>query len=90
MYKVRYLSKVKKVLDNLSDADFKRIDRQIQAIREAPRGRGRKKLGEDIYRVRRGRFRIIYHVDDEQQLIKIGKVDRRREDTYKDIEDLFR
>ena len=90
MYKVRYLKKVKKVLNNLSDADFKRIDGQIQALRKAPRGRGRKKLGEDIYRVRRGSFRIIYHVDDEQRLIRIGKVDRRREDTYKGIEDLFR
>ena len=27
---------------------------------------------------------------DEQRLISIGKVDRRREDTYKGIEDLFR
>ena len=90
MYKVRYLSKVKKVLDNLSDADFKRIDEQIQGLRKAPRGRGRKKLGEDIYRVRVGNFRIIYHMDDEQRLIRIGKVDRRREDTYKGIEDLFR
>ena len=90
MYKVRYLRKVRKVLDNLSDTDFKRIDEQIQALRKAPRERGCKKLGEDIYRVRRGRFRIIYHVDDEQKLIRIGKVDRRREDTYKSIEDLFR
>ena len=90
MYKVRYLRKVRKVLDSLSDADFKRIDEQIQALRKAPRGRGRKKIGEDIYRVRRGRFRIIYHVDDEQRLISIGKVDRRREDTYKGIEDLLR
>ena len=89
MYKVRYLSKVEKVLDNLSDDDFRRIDERIQALRVSPRGRGCKKLGEDIYRVRVGRFRIIYHVDDEQQLIRIGKVDRRREDTYKGIEDLF-
>jgi mRNA-degrading endonuclease RelE of RelBE toxin-antitoxin system len=78
------------VLDSLSLSDFKRIDEKIQTLRKAPRGRGRKKLGEDIYRVRIGRFRIICHVDDEQQLIRIGKVDRRREDTYKDIEDLFR
>jgi len=90
MYKVRYLRKVKKTLDSLSDADFKRIDEWIVALRKAPRGRGCRKLGEDIYRVRKGRFRIIYHVDDEQQLIRIGKVDRRREDTYKGIEDLFR
>ena len=89
MYKVRYLRKVKKVLDRLSDGDFKRIDERIQALRKAPRGRGCKKLSEDIYRVRKGRFRIIYHVDDEQQLIRIGKVERRREDTYKGIENLF-
>lgn len=90
MYRVKHLRKVKKVLDDLSDADFKRIDERIQSLRKTPRGRGRKKLGEDIYRVRIGRFRIIYHVDDEQQLIRIGKVDRRREDTYKNVEDLFR
>jgi len=90
MYQVRYLRKVRKVLDNLSLPDFRRIDRRIQALRKTPRGRGCKKIGEDIYRVKVGRFRIIYHVDDEQQLIRIGKIDRRREDTYKDVEDLFR
>ncbi len=62
MYRVRYLRKVKKVLDRLSDNDFKRIDECIQALRVTPRGRGCKKLRDDIYQVRRGRFRIIYHL----------------------------
>jgi mRNA-degrading endonuclease RelE of RelBE toxin-antitoxin system len=32
---------------------------------------------------------VIYRIDDEHKEVVVGKVARRREDTYRAIEDLF-
>jgi mRNA-degrading endonuclease RelE of RelBE toxin-antitoxin system len=32
---------------------------------------------------------VIYKIDDERKEVVVGKVARRREDTYRAIEDLF-
>jgi mRNA interferase RelE/StbE len=54
-----------------------------------PRPPGCRKLVENIYRIRVGDYRVIYKIDDERKKVVVGKVARRREDTYKVIEDLF-
>jgi mRNA-degrading endonuclease RelE of RelBE toxin-antitoxin system len=36
-----------------------------------------------------GDYRVIYKIDDERKEVVVGKVARRREDTYRAIEDLF-
>jgi len=35
------------------------------------------------YRIRVGDFRVIYQVEDSQQLVKIGRIIRRTETTYR-------
>jgi mRNA-degrading endonuclease RelE of RelBE toxin-antitoxin system len=32
---------------------------------------------------------VIYKIDDERKEVVVGKIARRREDTYRAIEDLF-
>lgn len=54
-----------------------------------PRSPGCRKLLDDIYRIRVGAYHVIYKIDDEHKEVVVGKVARRREDTYKVIEDLF-
>jgi mRNA interferase RelE/StbE len=58
-------------------------------LRDNPRPPGCRKLLDDIYRIRVGAYRVIYKIDDEHKEIVVGKVARRREDTYKVIKDLF-
>ncbi len=44
-----------------------------------------KKLKDsDFYRLRKGKFRIIYHYDSKKEIV-IDSVRIRREDTYKDF-----
>ncbi len=79
MYRIRLRSKkVRKQLDDLSVADFRRVDAKIAQLRENPRSRGVKKLFDDIYHIRVGDYRVIYRVDDAKRLVDIGKVERRR------------
>ena len=70
--------------------DLQRIERDILALAGQPRPPGVEKLtGADIYRIRRGNFRIVYKVYDDERLVLIGGVLRRNERTYRDVSGLF-
>ena len=90
MFKILVSRKAQKFLLSIPKKDFERIKEKFQMLQHNPRPRGCLQLSKNIYRIRVGRYRIIYQILDEQKLIHIGKVDRRREDTYRGIEDLFR
>jgi mRNA interferase RelE/StbE len=67
-----------------------RIERDILGLANQPRPPGAEKLtGVDIYRLRRGDFRIVYKVYDDERLVLIGGVRRRNERTYRDPSALF-
>ncbi len=58
----------------------------VDLLEEDPRPSGCKKLrGTDLWRVRAGRYRIIYFLDDREQAVIVAKVAMRQEDTYKGI-----
>jgi mRNA interferase RelE/StbE len=88
-YEVLLRRRAEKQLDRVPYADHPRIVKAMLALGDDPRPSGCRKLLGDIYRIRVGPYRIIYQVDDEHQEVIVGKVARRREDTYKVIEDLF-
>ena len=58
-----------------------RISRKIAALADEPRPRGCEKLSAqgDRYRVRRGRYRIVYSVDDSASLVDVVKIGHRKE-----------
>jgi mRNA interferase RelE/StbE len=72
--------------------DLERIEAAIDGLYLDPRPRGTAKIHGrlPVWRLRVGSYRIIYAVFDAEQLIVIGKVERRTERTYVDIEELFR
>lgn len=70
-------------------ADHPRIVEAMLALEDDPRPRGCHKLFDDIWRICVGNYRVIYKIDDERKEVVVGKVARRREDTYRAIEDLF-
>jgi mRNA interferase RelE/StbE len=70
--------------------DLQRIERDILALSGQPRPPGVEKLtGADIYRIRRGNFRIVYKVYDDERLVLVGGIMRRNERTYRDVSRLF-
>ncbi len=58
-----------------------RISRKIAALADEPRPRGCEKLSAqgDRYRVRQGRYRIVYSVDDSASLVDVVKIGHRKE-----------
>lgn len=56
----------------------------IDRLAEIPRPAGCKKLrGTELWRLRHGRYRVVYVIDDDAKLVTVVKVARRREDTYR-------
>lgn len=63
--------------------DRQRLVRRIEALADDPRPRGCEKLsGYDRYRLRQGRYRIVYEVRDKDVLVIVVKVGHRR-DVYR-------
>lgn len=58
-----------------------RIARKISALAREPRPRGCEKLSGqgDWYRVRQGRYRIVYAIDDARLLVDVVKIGHRKE-----------
>ena len=82
MNKVIYSKKAKKSLEKY---DYKTSMRIINAINKIPLGDIKRLVGNEIsslFRLRIGKYRIIYMYEDEQT-IKIIKIDTRG-DVYKD------
>ena len=80
MSKIIYL---KRAFKTLEDYDLNTRKRIIKAIERIPQGDIKKLQGEkhpSLYRLRIGKYRIIYHIENEN--IVIAKIDSRG-DIYK-------
>lgn len=85
-YKVLLKSSAAKFLDRISQKDYKIISFHIANLVNEPRPLNSKKIlsnKNNIYRIRIGRFRIIYVIDDNNKTVNILEVKLRREDTYR-------
>jgi mRNA interferase RelE/StbE len=84
VYGVRFRSRsVRKELDGLDDETYPRIVAVIYYLRENPRPAGVKKLiGQEVYRIRLGDYRVLYSVDDKAKEVRIEAVRKRDERTY--------
>jgi len=83
-YRVLLRRAVQRQLDRIPAEDYTAVARVITALGKEPRPRGVKKLSESgLWRVRVGRYRVVYSIDDEERLIILVRVARRAEDTYR-------
>ncbi len=87
-YKIELRRSAQKNLDSLSDQEYKTIAEVISLLKYNPRPLKVKKLrGSDIslWRIRAGRFRIVYNIDDKLKVITIVRAAKRSEDMYKNL-----
>jgi mRNA interferase RelE/StbE len=60
--------------------DRQRVVERISKLAEDPRPSGSEKIsGQDKYRVRQGRYRILYAIKDQDLIVQVVKVGHRKD-----------
>ncbi len=78
-YKILFKKSVWKDFKSIPDKDLTKILNCIESLGENPRQPDCKKLsGQERYRMRYGRYRIVYSIQDEELTIWIVKVAHRK------------
>jgi mRNA interferase RelE/StbE len=79
-YKVFFKESVQKDFDPIPKKDLKKILNRIARLAENPRPAGCEKLtGKERYRLRQGRYRIVYSIQDDELTVWVVKVGHRKD-----------
>lgn len=79
LYKIEFKRSVKQDLKYIPKVDVKRIFSAIYQLDSDPRPTQSKKLaGSDLYRLRAGRYRILYEIKDHVLVVIIIKIKHRK------------
>ena len=79
-YRVSFRVSVEKDLIAIPKSDLKKILQRIKTLSENPRPSGCEKLtGQERYRIRQGRYRILYSIQDRELTVWIVKVGHRKD-----------
>ncbi len=83
-YSLRIKKSARKELESITTkADRRRIIRRIESLADNPRPPGALKLsGLDRYRIRQGRYRILYTIEDTVLIVHVIKIGDRK-DVYR-------
>jgi len=85
-YSVEFSSaKVVKQFSCLQKKLRDKVQESISSLKQNPRPSGIVQIDKDIYRMRIGRYRVIYIVYDSLGRIVILKIVKRSESTYKEF-----
>lgn len=77
-YKVLYTDAFYRSLESIPKKDVTRILKKTKALAEDPRPHGSQKLsGDEKYRLRQGKYRILYAIEDDRLTVVIVKVGHR-------------
>ena len=80
-YSIRIKKSARKELESVATkADRRRIIRRIQSLAENPRPPGVVKLsGRERYRLRQGRYRILYTIEDAVLVVRVIRIGDRKD-----------
>ncbi len=82
-YKLLIKPSALKEMEEIPKQDRQRIIKRINRLADDPRCEGCEKLSDqERYRVRQGRYRILYTIDDDLVVVVVVKVGHRR-DVYR-------
>ena len=82
-YSISFARSARKELESLSAKLVQKIFPAIEALAKEPRPKGCRKLTteKNLWRIRRGDYRVIYTIDDDKRAIDIIAV-RHRSKAY--------
>jgi mRNA interferase RelE/StbE len=79
VYKLFFKKSVQKDFDTIPKKELKKILNRIKALAENPCPKGCEKLtGQERYRLRQGRYRIVYSIQDDELTVWVAKVVHRK------------
>lgn len=79
-YRIYFKESVEKDFGVIPKKDLQKVLRRIETLAKDPRPQGHEKLtGQERYRVRQGRYRIGYSIQDEELTIWVVKVAHRKD-----------
>lgn len=82
-FKIFFKESVWKDFKKIPKKDLEKILNKIEGLSNEPRPSGCEKLtGKDRYRIRQGRYRIVYSIQDNELTVWILKVGHRK-DVYR-------
>jgi mRNA interferase RelE/StbE len=80
VYSLFFKESVQKDLDGIPKKDLRRILTRIKSLDGDPGPQGCEKLtGQGRYRLRQGRYRIVYAIQDEERIVTVVKVGHRKD-----------
>ncbi|MFT5730920.1 MAG: mRNA interferase RelE/StbE [Desulforhopalus sp.] len=79
-YKVFFKKSVEKDFKSIPKKELLRILSKIESLQDNPRPVGSQKLtGQERYRLRQGKYRIVYSIQDYELTVWVVKVGHRKE-----------
>ncbi len=79
-YEILFKKSVQKDFNAIPNKDLKKILERIEALAADPRPSGCEKLtGQQRYRLRQGRYRILYSIQDDELTVWVVKVGHRKD-----------
>jgi mRNA interferase RelE/StbE len=85
MYRVNLRHRVQQSLEKLQTKERQKIIEALLSLEQDPRLKGVEKIrGTELWRIRKGDYRIIYHIADEDKVITVVRIGHRR-DVYRGI-----
>jgi mRNA interferase RelE/StbE len=82
-YSLRILRRAQKNLARLPKIDFDKVCVKVRVLSQNPYAEGtRKFIGRDGRRLRVGKYRVIYEIDEESKLVTVLDIGHRR-DVYR-------
>jgi len=79
-YKLFFKKSVQKDLSAIPKRDLKKILSRIKTLAKNPRPTGCEKLtGRERYRLRQGRYRILYSIQDDELTVWVVKIGHRKD-----------
>ena len=79
-YRVLFRKSVEKDFSSIPKRDMKRILNRIKNLEGNPRPPGSEKLtGQERYRLRQGRYRIVYSIQDDELTVWVVKIGHRKD-----------
>jgi mRNA interferase RelE/StbE len=80
-YEIEISRTAERQLKKLSEEDQLRVLRAVLALKEVPRPRGSRKLSgyDDVFRIRVGRFRVLYSAAESRLVILVLKIGHRKD-----------